>query len=176
MFIKKRFLLLQMIFFLFISTTLFAQTKPKTAKETKSDDKKTAEKIVHVFERTYSDSDIVIDSGDDVKVDLKENPNEIYTMPEVKADYPGGSQAFIKYIFANYKSPTDEEMNTKVFVSFVIEKDGTLSDIKVIRDAGYGIGNEISRIIKKSPKWKPAIHNGRVVRSQYTVPISIKTN
>ena len=76
----------------------------------------------------------------------------------------------------NYKSPTDEEMNTKVFVSFVIEKDGTLSDIKVIRDAGYGIGNEISRIIKKSPKWKPAIHNGRVVRSQYTVPISIKTN
>lgn len=177
MLIKNRFSLLLILLLSLTSATVFSQTKPKSTKETKADDKKTAEKIVHVTERTYTDSDIVIDMGDDVKVDLGNDSNIIYAMPEIKAEYPGGSEAFIKYIFANYKSPTeDEELNTKVFVSFVVEKDGTLSNHKVVRDAGFGIGQELLRVIKKSPKWKPAFNNGKAVRSQYTVPISIKTN
>ena len=174
--VKNLFQLHLIVLLSFTSATIFAQTKPKSVKETKTADTKTAEKIVHVTERTYSDANIVVEMGDDVKVNLKENPNEIVAMPEVKADYPGGSEAFIKYIFAHYKSPTDEEINAKVFISFVIEKDGSLSDIKVLRDAGFGIGQELLRVIKKSPKWKPALNNGKVVRSQYAIPISIKTN
>lgn len=176
MLLKNRLLLHLSILISFTSATVFAQTKPKATKETKADDIKTAEKIIQVKERTYTDSDIVIDMGDDLKVNLQEKPNEIVAMPEIKAEYPGGSQAFIKYIFAHYKSPTDEEINAKVFISFIIEKDGSLSEIKVIRDAGYGIGQELLRVIKTSPKWNPAINNGKVVRSQYTFPISVKTN
>ena len=64
-------------------------------------------------------------------------------------------------------------MKGKIFIQFVVEKDGSLTDIKVMRDLGYGTGAEAIRVLKKSPKWKPGIQNGRAVRVLYSLPISI---
>lgn len=123
------------------------------------------------------DGKIVIDapSGDGPQTDSKivEDSNQIYTAVEVKPDFPGGIQKFYDFVGKNYKVPEDEDIKGKVFVQFVVEKDGTLTDIKVVRDLGFGTGKEAIRVLKKSPKWKPGIQNGRPVRVLYSLPISI---
>jgi protein TonB len=68
-----------------------------------------------------------------------------------------------------------EGLYGKVIVSFVIDTDGSLVDIKVIKDLGYGTGKEAIRVLKLCPKWTPAVHNGKPVRSEFTLPISINT-
>lgn len=122
------------------------------------------------------DGKIVIDepSGDGPQTDQKiVEDNTIYNAVEVKPDFPGGIQKFYDFVGKNYKVPEEEDIKGKVFVQFVVEKDGTLTDIKVIRDLGFGTGKEAIRVLKKSPKWKPGIQNGRPVRVLYSLPISI---
>ncbi|MGK4566019.1 energy transducer TonB [Flavobacterium sp. 3HN19-14] len=74
----------------------------------------------------------------------------------------------------NFRTP-DEEVKGKVIVQFVVEKDGSLTDIKVVRDLGYGTGAEAIRVLKSAPKWKPGIQNGRAVRVLFSLPISIQS-
>mgnify|MGYP003411423114 CR=1 FL=1 len=70
---------------------------------------------------------------------------------------------------------TSEGLKGKVFVSFVVEKDGSLTDIKVIRDIGYGTGKEAIRVLKQCPKWNPGEQNGKKVRVLYSLPINIQS-
>jgi periplasmic protein TonB len=63
-----------------------------------------------------------------------------------------------------------------VFVSFVIEKDGSLTDIKVLKDAGFGTGDEAIRVLKKCKNWVPGEQSGKKVRCSYTLPINLKSN
>ena len=62
----------------------------------------------------------------------------------------------------------------QVILSFVVEKDGSITAIKVLRDPGYGAGKEAVRVLKNMPKWKPARQDNRTVRSQFTLPITIQ--
>lgn len=120
------------------------------------------------------DGKIVIDapSGEgDKDVKIVED-NTIYNAVEVRPEFPGGMQKFLDFVGKNYRAP-EEDIKGKVFVQFVVEKDGTLTDIKVMRDIGYGTGAEAIRVLKKCPKWKPGIQNGRPVRVLYSLPISI---
>lgn len=120
------------------------------------------------------DGKIVIDapSGEgDKDVKIVED-NTVYNAVEVKPDFPGGLQKFYDFVGKNYRAP-EEDIRGKVYVQFVVEKDGSLTDIKVMRDIGYGTGAEAIRVLKKSPKWKPGIQNGRPVRVLYSLPISI---
>lgn len=96
----------------------------------------------------------------------------IEKMPE----YPGGLSRFYSYISKNYDYPAaakEQGVSGKVIISFIVEKDGSLTDIKVLRDMGMGTGEEAVRLLKKSPKWKAGIQNGREVRVQYTLPIML---
>ena len=68
----------------------------------------------------------------------------------------------------------ENNISGRVFISFVVEKNGQLTDIKVLRGLGYGTDEEAVRVLKKSPKWKPGIQNGRAVRVQYTIPIAFQ--
>lgn len=104
-----------------------------------------------------------------------EEDNTIYSTAgiEVQPEYPGGIQKFYAFVGKNYQMPEEEGLKGKVYVSFVVEKDGTLTDIKVIRDIGYGTGKEAIRVLKSSPKWSPAEQNGKKVRCAYTLPISL---
>jgi protein TonB len=112
----------------------------------------------------------------DNKLQLKED-TKIYDIDsiDVKPDFEGGIVKLQKFIRFNYKYPEEEGLIGKVKVNFVVEKDGTLSDIKVTRDIGFGTGSEAIRVLKKCPKWFPATHNNKIVRVRYylTIPIDV---
>lgn len=112
----------------------------------------------------------------DIKA-TEEDPNKLYNTAgiEVKPEYPGGMDKFLKYVGNNYQIPDEEGLKGKVYVSFVVEKDGSLTDIKVIRDIGFGTGAEAIRVLKKCPKWAPGEQNGKKVRCTYQLPISIQS-
>jgi protein TonB len=106
-----------------------------------------------------------------------EEDNNIYNTAgiEVKPDFPGGLDKFYKFIGKNFQVPEEEGLKGKVFVTFVVEKDGSLTDIKVLRDIGYGTGKEAIRVLKSCPKWNPGEQNGKKVRVLYSLPISIQS-
>lgn len=108
---------------------------------------------------------------------VEEVDNTIYNTAgiEVKPDFPGGIDKFYKFVGSNYVSPEEEGLKGKVYVTFVVEKDGSLTDIKVIRDIGYGTGKEAIRVLKKSPRWTPGEQNGKKVRVLYSLPIVIQS-
>jgi len=106
-----------------------------------------------------------------------EEDNNIYNTAgiEVKPDFPGGLDKFYKFIGKNFQVPEEEGLKGKIFVTFVVEKDGSLTDIKVIRDIGFGTGKEAIRVLKSCPKWNPGEQNGKKVRVLYSLPISIQS-
>ncbi|MCD9574211.1 energy transducer TonB [Flavobacterium soyae] len=106
-----------------------------------------------------------------------ETDNSIYASSglEVKPEFPQGMIAFDKFVEKNFKIPKENlELKGKIFVTFVVEKDGSLSDIKILKDLGSDTGAETIRVLKLSPKWNPGKHNGKNVRVMFTVPITIK--
>lgn len=121
------------------------------------------------------DGKIVIDmpSGEGDKDAKIIDDNQVYTAVEVKPEFPGGMAKFYAYVQKNFRVPEDEEIKGKVIVQFVVEKDGSLTDIKILRDLGFGTGKEAERLLRAAPRWKPGIQNGRPVRVLYSLPISI---
>lgn len=108
-----------------------------------------------------------------------DNKDTVYNVSgiESKPEFKGGLGEFYKFISKNFKTPGDKNFKGgKVFVSFVIEKDGAVTDIKVLRDCGFGTGDEAKRVLSVCPKWIPAQQNGKTVRVQYTIPISLQSN
>ena len=103
---------------------------------------------------------------------LSEEPALKNTELDVKAEYDGGMEKFYKYIFKNFKPPK-EVLNGTIFITFIIEKDGSISNINVVKDLGWGSGQEAIRVMKKCKKWKPGEKDGKLVRSIYGLPISI---
>jgi hypothetical protein len=101
--------------------------------------------------------------------------NKIYSLAgiEIKPEYPNGIVALHKFFHDNFIMPEEEGLKGKIYLSFIIEKDGSLSDIKVIRDIGYGTGLEAIRVLNKSQKWISGEQNGKKVRCRYTIPVSI---
>ncbi|WP_418263985.1 energy transducer TonB [Flavobacterium faecale] len=106
-----------------------------------------------------------------------EEDNQIYNTAgiEVKPEFPGGMEKFYSYVGKNYRAPEEEGLKGKVYVTFVVEKDGSLTDIKVLRDIGFGTGKEAIRVLSKCPKWNPGVQNGKPVRVLYSLPITIQT-
>lgn len=101
--------------------------------------------------------------------------NAIYNTAgiEVKPEFPGGPTKRYEFIDKNFVKPEGEVIKGKIYVTSVVEKDGTLTDIKVLRDLGYGTGKEAIRVLKMMPKWSPGEQNGRKVRCTYSFPITV---
>ena len=103
-------------------------------------------------------------------------PEEVHSFVNLEnpPKFPGGINDFYKFLADNIKYPEDavkENIEGNVFVSFIVEKDGSLNDIKIDRSLGYGTDEEAVRILKLSPKWNPGIQNGKTVRVKYNLPI-----
>lgn len=110
-----------------------------------------------------------VGNGDKV---TEADPNQVFSAVEVEPKFNGD---FGGYLSKNIHYPAvDKENNVqgKVFVQFVVERDGSLTDIKVLRSPSETLGDEAVRVLKNSPHWKPGIQNGKPVRVMYTVPIS----
>jgi len=123
-------------------------------------------------------ADIKIDEpvgNSDVKQVTEEDPNKIFTAVENEPAPAGGMGKFYEYLGKNIRYPAVAKENGtqgKVFLTFVVEKDGSLTDVKVLRGIGSGCDEEAMRVLRAAPRWKPGIQNGRPVRVQYNVPIS----
>ena len=90
-------------------------------------------------------------------------------------EFPGGTKKFYKFLQNNirYQAVAHEKrIQGKVFITFVVEKDGSLTDIKVVHGIGGGCDEESVRVMKMSPKWNPGTQNNHTVRVFYAVPIS----
>ena len=103
--------------------------------------------------------------------------DNIYQMEEVdvKPEYPKGTQAFYQFIAKNYLTPEKSGLKGKILITFVIEKDGSINEIKVLQDIGYGTGDEAIRVMKKSLNWIPAQMDGKPVRVLFKFPITIQS-
>lgn len=101
----------------------------------------------------------------------------VYQIAEEMPKFPGGEQAMMKFVAENINYPQeakDKEIAGRVFVSFVVEKDGSVSNVKVVRGIGGGCDEEAARVIKGMPKWKPGMQKGKPVRVNYMMPVFFK--
>lgn len=96
-----------------------------------------------------------------------------YETVENKPMFPGGINEFVRFVGKNYRVPEVEDLSGILKVSFVIEINGAIEEVKVLNDLGHGTAEEAKRVIKLSPKWIPGEHDGKLVRVTYTLPISI---
>jgi periplasmic protein TonB len=97
---------------------------------------------------------------------------------DAQPEFPGGIKKFYQYVGDNFERQEIEDVESiTVNVSFVIEKDGSLSDIRVLRNPGYGLDKEAIRVLKSlKTKWKAGVLNGEPVRTLYTLPITVRIN
>ena len=106
------------------------------------------------------------------------NPeHDVYQIVEQMPEFPNGQEALMLYIAKQVKYPPEAKKagaQGRVFIGFIVEPDGSLSDFKVLRGIGYGCDEEALRVAKSMPKWQPGIHRGKAVRVQYLVPVNFK--
>jgi len=86
--------------------------------------------------------------------------------------FPGGDKAYGRFLNKNLKWPSPDDDNGRVVISFIIEKDGSLTSFKVERSIRKDFDAEAIRVLKKSPKWIPGRLNGKPIRAKYMVPIN----
>ena len=106
----------------------------------------------------------------------KKNDME-YCIVEMMPQYPGGLAAMLKYIRENIKYPEQamkERIQGRVTVSFIIEKDGSISDVKAVRSVHPLLDKEAVRVVESMPKWSPGKHNGKPVRVRFNLPVMFK--
>ena len=102
---------------------------------------------------------------------------EIFTIVEEMPDFPGGTQKLADYLAKNIKYPQmarESGIQGRVFISFVVEPDGSVSNVNVMRSLGGGCDEEAVRVVKSMPKWKPGKQRGKPVRVSYILPVNFK--
>lgn len=105
--------------------------------------------------------------------------NMVYDVVEVMPQYPGGPIAMLKYIMENIKYPEQamkEGIQGRVTVSFIVEKDGSISNVKPVLSVHPLLNKEAVRVVKSMPKWSPGKQNGKPVRVRFNVPVMFKLN
>src|SRR5690606_9256205 len=98
---------------------------------------------------------------------------------EIMPEPVGGMKSFVQWVADNYHFPQgaiDAGAKGLIQVSFVVEKDGSLSSFEVGKDMGYGTGTAAINLLKKARKWNPGVQNGRPVRVAFTLPIRLQVN
>lgn len=99
---------------------------------------------------------------------------KIFDVVEEMPSFPGGNGALMSYLASNIKYPVVAQENGvqgRVTVSFVVERDGSISDVRVARSVDPSLDREAQRVVKSMPRWKPGKQNGSAVRVKYTVPV-----
>ena len=103
--------------------------------------------------------------------------NKVFDVVEQMPSFPGGNSALMEYLQQNVKYPVVAQENGvqgRVVVSFVVEKDGSITDVKVVRSVDPSLDKEAARVVKSMPRWIPGKQNGSAVRVKYNVPVSFR--
>lgn len=101
----------------------------------------------------------------------------VFDVVEVMPQYPGGPIAMLKYLMKNIKYPEQamkEGIQGRVTVRFIVEKDGSISDVKPVLSVHPLLNKEAVRVVKSMPKWSPGKHNGKPVRVRFNLPVMFK--
>lgn len=117
--------------------------------------------------------------GVQVEEEEEDVEEEIFMVVEDDPEFPGGLDALAQYLAKNIQYPDLARQNNitgRVFVTFVVEKDGSVGQVKVLRDIGGGCGAEAMRVVKSMPKWKPGKQRGKPVRTQFNLPVNFDLN
>ena len=107
----------------------------------------------------------------------EEEPEDILIFAETQPSFPGGLDAFYRYLGETVEYPKQairRGVSGKVFIEFVVDKDGSLSQLRVAKGIGAGCDEEALRVIRNSPRWNPGKQRGRAVRVRMVVPITFK--
>lgn len=133
---------------------------------------------------------------DDIEINAEMDQNEVveeYVAPEIEEEevveqeifqiveempsFPGGEAKLLEYVAKNVKYPQiarESGIKGRVFISFVVEPDGSVSNVKVLRGIGGGCDEEAMRVVKSMPKWKPGKQRGKAVRVSYMLPVNFQ--
>ena len=145
-----------------------------TVLEVVADDKEITNELVVNAEVTDDTKNIEI-TPVVIEEEEDETETQIFTVVENDPEFPGGMDALYKYLAQNIKYPQlarDNGITGKVYVTFVVEKDGSIANPKVLRDIGGGCGQEAIRVVKSMPKWTPGKQRGKAVRVQFNLPVN----
>jgi protein TonB len=107
----------------------------------------------------------------------KVEETKVFDVVEEMPQFPGGSAALFEYLNKNIKYPVVAEENGvqgRVVVTFVVERDGSITDVKVVRSVDPSLDKEAARVVKSMPRWNPGKQNGSAVRVKYTVPVTFR--
>ena len=107
----------------------------------------------------------------------KEEETKVFDVVEQMPQFPGGQQALFEYLSKNIKYPVIAEENGvqgRVIVTFVVERDGSITDVKVVKSVDPSLDKEAQRVVKAMPHWIPGKQNGPAVRVKYTVPVTFR--
>ena len=109
------------------------------------------------------------------KTVVAQKNQQVFDVVEQMPEYPGGPSALIEYLSQNVKYPEDakqQKIEGRVLATFVVETDGSVSNVEVVKPAFPSLDAEAVRLLLAMPKWTPGKQNGKVVRVKFTVPIS----
>ena len=145
--------------------------------------------VLNVVEDNVETESIEVNAEDDkaeevviaapVEAPVEEEEEEVvFVVVASMPEFPGGQQALFKYLSENVKYPVIAQENGiqgRVICQFVVNKDGSIVDVEVVRSGGdASLDKEAIRVIKSMPKWKPGKQRGKAVRVKYTVPVNFK--
>jgi len=111
----------------------------------------------------------------EVAVEAAPKEEEIFTVVEQQPEFSGGMAALGQYLSKNLRYPAAAQranVSGRVFVSFVVNTDGSIQDVQVLKGLGFGTDEEAQRVVKGMPKWRPGKQSGRPVRVKYNLPIN----
>ncbi len=145
--------------------------------------------VLNVVEDNVETESIEVNTEDDKETEVviaapveapveEEEEEVVFVIVESMPEFPGGQQALFKYLSENVKYPVIAQENGiqgRVICQFVVNKDGSIVDVEVVRSGGDpSLDKEAGRVIKSMPKWKPGKQRGKAVRVKYTVPVNFK--
>jgi protein TonB len=110
-------------------------------------------------------------------VEAAPEPEKVFTVVEQQPEFPGGTSEMYKYLSKSIKYPSAASranVSGRVFMSFVVNTDGSIQDVQVLKGLGFGCDEEAMRVVKAMPKWKPGKQSGRAVRVKYNLPINFQ--
>jgi protein TonB len=109
-----------------------------------------------------------------IEAEAEEEEQTIFQVVEDNPDFPGGEEARIRFLRDNIRYPAiarESGIQGTVFITFVVERDGSITDVKIVRGIGGGCDEEAVRVVERMPKWTPGKQRGRAVRVQFNMPI-----
>lgn len=141
------------------------------------DDDVQVETTVEIKDTEDNNEAVDIQNTAPIEEDNQEEEEEIFTIVEKQAGFPGGPQALMQFLKKELNYPQvaiDNGIQGRVMVSFVVNKDGSIQDVAVARGVDPLLDQEAIRVVKKMPKWTPAEQRGKTCRSRFTLPVLFK--